>query len=146
MAPGAGSVPRGLILSGIVRSPTDSEQLSQRPGVRARLVDLHGSGASDAFLGDQAAVGESIDLAHHGGRIHVERAGEIGQGASLAGVEEQLDQQTPLRVASKERGMVLHKTQYILRIAQNNPNPTPPGRWSDLAGRPSTPLDSSTPI
>lgn len=145
MASGAGSAPGGLAPAGIVRSQTDPEQLSQWRGVRARIVDLHGPGASDALLDDQAAVCEPIDLAHHGGWVHVERAGEIGQSASLVVVEEQLDQEAPLRIASKERGsaLVLHETQYILQNTQDKFRPAS-GRRSRLSA--ANALDSPMPM
>jgi hypothetical protein len=110
----------GLALGGFL-SLTDPEQLTERCRIRAGLVDLYRPSASDALLDDQSAVGESIDFAHHGGGINVECPGEVGQRASLRLVEEQFDQETSLRIASKHRNWtsVLHNTQYILRETQN---------------------------
>ena len=102
-------------------SAVDPEKLTERSGIRARLVDLYCSSSSNPLLDDQATSGEAVDFAHHRGGIHVEGACEVGQRPSLVLVEEQLHEQTALCVAAedRERLMMLHNTQYILRYTQD---------------------------
>lgn len=95
-----GTIP---VRAGFGGSRADPEQLAQGGGVRAGLVDSYGPSAPDALLDDQAAVGESIDFAHHRRRVDVERTGEVGEGAPAVVVEEQLDEQTTLRVTAEDR-------------------------------------------
>ncbi len=101
--------------------PLDAEQLAERGGVWTRVVDLHGSCTPDAFLGDQSAPGQAIDLTHHGRGIHLQGPGEVGQGSSFVLVEEQLDEDAALCVASKDRERlnVVHCVQHIMQDTQN---------------------------
>ncbi len=119
----------------------ESHQSPHGRGQGTVVVDGNGPGPPYPFFHDKPRFQKSIDLAHNGGLVDVDRSRQLRQCSRPCRKEEQLNEKLLLGVRAEDGEDILHITQYILHITHSKGYNYAPS----MPEKPETPSDRDGP-